>query len=64
MLNANGGNDVISTNGDLAALIRLTIDGGAGEDTISGGTGADVLRGGDGNDVLAGGQGQDRLTGA
>jgi Ca2+-binding RTX toxin-like protein len=59
VLNANGGDDVISTTGDLAALISLTIDGGAGNDTILGGNGADLLLGGDGNDFVDGQQGND-----
>ena len=46
VLNANGGDDRISTTGNLAALIQLTIDGGAGNDTILGGNGKDVLLGG------------------
>ena len=40
----NGGDDVFSANGDLASLIKLTIDGGTGNDTILGGNGADLLR--------------------
>jgi Ca2+-binding RTX toxin-like protein len=59
VLNANGGNDVFSATGNLAALIRLTVDGGAGNDTINGGNGADLLLGGDGNDLLDGNQGDD-----
>ena len=59
VLNANGGNDVVSATGNLAALIRLTIDGGAGNDTILGSNGKDVLLGGDGNDFIDGNQGDD-----
>jgi Ca2+-binding RTX toxin-like protein len=59
VINANGGNDQISATGNLAALIKLTIDGGAGNDTILGGNGADVLLGGDGNDFIDGQQGND-----
>ena len=61
VLNANGGDDIISATGDLASLIQLTIDGGAGNDTISGGNGADVLMGGDGNDFIDGQQGNDLI---
>ena len=43
----------------LAALIQLTVDGGAGNDTITGGDGDDRLLGGDGNDVIDGNQGND-----
>ena len=59
VLNANGGNDTISAVGNLSALIKLTIDGGAGNDTILGGNGADTLLGGDGNDFIDGNQGND-----
>jgi Ca2+-binding RTX toxin-like protein len=59
VINANGGNDVISAAGNLAALAQLTLDGGAGNDTIGGGNGADILLGGDGNDVVDGNQGND-----
>lgn len=59
VLNANGGNDRFSATGNLAALIRLTVDGGAGDDTLLGGNGADVLLGGDGSDAIDGQQGND-----
>jgi Ca2+-binding RTX toxin-like protein len=59
VLNMNGGDDSHSASGDLAALIALTVDGGAGNDSITGGNGADVLLGGDGNDFIDGNQGSD-----
>jgi Ca2+-binding RTX toxin-like protein len=59
VLNMNGGDDRFSASGNLAALITLTIDGGAGNDTILGGNGADTLLGGDGNDFIDGNQGND-----
>ncbi|HWK69201.1 MAG TPA: calcium-binding protein [Rhizobiaceae bacterium] len=59
VLNANGGDDVMSATGNLAALIKLTLDGGAGNDTILGSNGADTLIGGDGNDFVDGQQGND-----
>src|SRR5262245_44882722 len=59
VLNANGGDDSFSATGNLAALIQLTVDGGAGNDTILGGNGADELLGGDGNDFVDGNQGND-----
>jgi Ca2+-binding RTX toxin-like protein len=59
VLNANGGNDSFSATGNLAALIRITVDGGAGEDTILGSNGVDTLLGGDGNDFVDGQQGND-----
>lgn len=59
VLNANGGDDSFSATGNLAALIRITADGGAGNDTIRGSNGADQLLGGDGNDFVDGQQGSD-----
>jgi Ca2+-binding RTX toxin-like protein len=59
VLNANGGDDVIIAGNGLANLIKLTIDGGAGNDRITGGDGNDTLLGGDGNDVIIGGRGND-----
>jgi Ca2+-binding RTX toxin-like protein len=59
VLNAGGGDDIITAGNGLASLIHLTIDGGAGNDTITGGDGNDMLIGGDGNDVVAGGRGND-----
>ena len=48
-----------SATGNLAALINITVDGGAGNDTILGSNGADLLLGGDGNDFIDGQQGND-----
>src|SRR5262249_7064232 len=59
VLNANGGDDNFSATGNLAALIQLTVDGGAGNDTILGSNGADTLLGGDGDDFIDGQQGND-----
>jgi Ca2+-binding RTX toxin-like protein len=59
VVNANGGDDVITAGNGLAALIHLTLDGGAGNDTITGGDGNDTLIGGDGNDTINGGRGSD-----
>jgi Ca2+-binding RTX toxin-like protein len=63
VLNANGGDDVITAGHGLAGLINLTLDGGAGNDTITGGDGNDLLIGGDGADQLFGGNGDDTLNG-
>ena len=64
-LNANlgDGNDNFSVIGDLGSLVRLTVDGGAGNDTIHGSNGADALFGSAGNDSLFGGDGDDTLAG-
>jgi Ca2+-binding RTX toxin-like protein len=59
VLNASGGNDSFSATGNLAALITITVDGGAGDDTILGSNGADLLLGGDNNDFIDGQQGND-----
>jgi Ca2+-binding RTX toxin-like protein len=63
VLNMNGGDDVFTAGNGLASLIKLTVDGGAGNDTITGGDGADRLLGGDGNDTITGGRGNDTLLG-
>ncbi|MDQ7249856.1 beta strand repeat-containing protein [Dongia sedimenti] len=59
VVNALGGNDTIDAGGMQAATVRLTLDGGAGNDKITGGDGADVILGGDGNDTVVGGRGND-----
>ncbi|CAN7749744.1 calcium-binding protein [Bradyrhizobium sp. LjRoot220] len=59
VINANGGDDVIIASNGLATLIKLTVDGGAGNDTITSGDGDDLLLGGEGNDVITGGRGSD-----
>jgi Ca2+-binding RTX toxin-like protein len=59
VLKANGGTDTFSATGNLAALIQITVDGGAGNDTLLGSNGPDTLLGGDGNDFVDGQQGND-----
>jgi Ca2+-binding RTX toxin-like protein len=59
VVNANGGDDQFSATGNLAALISITVDGGAGADTILGSNGADLVLGGDGDDFVDGQQGND-----
>jgi Ca2+-binding RTX toxin-like protein len=59
VVNANGGDDQYSAAGNLAALIKITVDGGLGNDTLLGSNGADTLLGGDGNDFVDGNQGND-----
>jgi Ca2+-binding RTX toxin-like protein len=59
VVNMNGGDDSFSATGNLAALIKITVDGGTGNDTILGSNGADLLLGGDGNDFIDGQQGND-----
>jgi Ca2+-binding RTX toxin-like protein len=62
VVNMNGGNDSFSATGNLAGLINLTVDGGAGDDTILGSNGADLLLGGDGDDFIDGQQGNDTAS--
>ena len=57
-INAGNGNDTINAS-TVPAVLSLTIDGGAGNDTIIGGQGNDTLLGGDGNDNVNGGRGND-----
>lgn len=59
VVNMNGGDDSFSATGNLAALIKITVDGGTGNDVILGSNGADLLRGGDGDDFVDGQQGND-----
>jgi Ca2+-binding RTX toxin-like protein len=59
VVNMNGGDDSFSATGNLAPLIKITVDGGGGNDTILGSNGIDLLRGGDGNDFIDGQQGND-----
>lgn len=59
VLNANGGDDSFSATGNLAALIKITVDGGTGNDTLLGSNGNDQLSGGEGNDFIDGQQGND-----
>ena len=59
VVNMNGGDDQFSATGNLAALIQITVDGGAGNDTIRGSNGADLLLGGTGDDFIDGQQGND-----
>jgi Ca2+-binding RTX toxin-like protein len=59
VVNANGGDDSFTANGDLAALTKLTVDGGAGNDTLRGGNGDDSVDGGPGNDLAFLGAGND-----
>jgi len=59
VVNANGGDDSFTATGNLAALIDLSVDGGAGNDTIRGGDGDDLVDGGAGNDLAFLGAGND-----
>jgi Ca2+-binding RTX toxin-like protein len=58
-LKMGGGDDSFSAAGNLAALISVTVDGGAGNDTILGSNCRDLLIGGSGDDFIDGQQGDD-----
>src|SRR5690606_35505951 len=59
VINGRAGNDTISAATMPVGVMKLTIDGGDGNDAINGGAGADLLLGGDGNDIVDGNQGND-----
>jgi Ca2+-binding RTX toxin-like protein len=59
VVSALGGNDVIDASGLQADVIKLTIDGGTGNDSIVGSQGNDTILGGDGDDVILAGRGND-----
>jgi Ca2+-binding RTX toxin-like protein len=59
VVQAQGGDDIVSASTLPAGIVSLTIDGGTGNDVIVGSAGADVLIGGDGNDGIIGGRGDD-----
>lgn len=61
VLSAKGGNDKFSAIGNLASLIAITVDGGAGDDLLLGSNGPDVLIGGEDNDFVDGQQGNDMI---
>ena len=60
VVNALGGDDQVSATALPAGVIKLTVDGGAGEDSLLGSQDADEFRGGDGNDFIFGDNGNDR----
>jgi Ca2+-binding RTX toxin-like protein len=62
-INVLAADDVVDASALAAAAIRLTADGGDGDDVLLGGDGNDVLLGGPGDDVLLGGPGTDVIDG-
>ncbi len=56
-----GGADQVTAGGNIAALIKLQIEGGEGDDVVNGGNGADIVLGGPGNDHVDGNQGNDTI---
>jgi uncharacterized delta-60 repeat protein len=66
LLDGLGGDDVLRiTDAITAGAItrKVTLDGGAGDDSLTGNAGDDVLRGGEGLDTLIGLAGRDALAG-
>jgi Ca2+-binding RTX toxin-like protein len=59
VINALGGDDGVTATTLPAGVIKLTIDGGAGDDVLLGSQGADVFLGGAGDDFVFGDNGND-----
>jgi Ca2+-binding RTX toxin-like protein len=59
LIRALGGNDGVTATTLPADVIKLTIDGGTGDDTLLGSQNADTFFGGDGDDFILGGRGND-----
>lgn len=59
VVNGQGGKDGITATSLPAGVIKLTIDGGTGDDVLLGSQGADTFRGGDGDDFIFGDNGDD-----
>ncbi|MDF2969836.1 MAG: cya [Microvirga sp.] len=59
VIKGDGGNDGITATILPAGVIKLTLDGGAGNDVILGSQGADTILGGDGDNFVFGDNGND-----
>ena len=59
VLNTLGGDDSVTATSLPAGVIKLTVDGGALNDTLLGSQGADTFLGGGGNDFVFGDNGND-----
>jgi Ca2+-binding RTX toxin-like protein len=59
VVNALGGDDTVTATTLPAGVIKLTVDGGAGEDSLLGSQSADVFLGGDNGDFIFGDNGND-----
>ena len=62
-LRALAGDDVFTASAGTGALLAVTADAGAGNDTLTGAEETDTFLGGTGNDTLTGGNGPDLLDG-
>jgi Ca2+-binding RTX toxin-like protein len=59
VINALGGDDSVTATTLPAGVIKLTVDGGAGEDSVNGSQGDDTVLGGSEDDVIFGDNGND-----
>ena len=62
VVNGQGGDDTINASPLVAGRVKLTINGGLGNDTIDGSQGDDIVNGGDGNDLVRLGLGDDTFV--
>jgi hypothetical protein len=64
VVNTLGGNDVLDASDLAGGLIKLTVNGGTGNDTLTGSQGNDdfLWTPGDGRDTIEGGDGHDRIV--
>jgi Ca2+-binding RTX toxin-like protein len=63
LIKGNGGDDSITGLPGTADLIKVTYEGGDGNDALIGTDGNDVMNGGPGNDSLLGAKGNDTMNG-
>jgi Ca2+-binding RTX toxin-like protein len=62
VIRAGEGNDTVTVG--KGVTVKLTIEGGDGDDTISGGKGNDTIEAGAGDDTVDGGEGRDYIFGS
>jgi Ca2+-binding RTX toxin-like protein len=62
VINGLGGNDTIDASSIKAGVVKLTLNGGDGDDVIKGSQGDDLVNGGRGNDTALLGAGDDTFT--
>ncbi len=62
-VDGQAGNDWLTAAGAALGQVRLTLQGGYGNDTLDGSQGTDTLDGGGGNDSLTGGDASESLLG-
>lgn len=63
VVSGGGGADFVGALNVAAGTVRLTLDGGAGDDFVMGGAGSETFLGGDGDDNLFAGGGDDHVFG-